>query len=64
MRVAHADIVHVLERIADVVEAGAAHADSLGDQARATVQVELAHIGRMRRVGHEGERTHGLGLQS
>ena len=59
MRVAHADLAHMVEGIADVVDARAAHADALRDQARAAVQVELAHIGRVGRIGHEGERLHG-----
>ena len=59
VRVAHADLMHVVERVADVVDARAAHADALRDQARAAVQVELAHVCRMRGIGHEGERAHG-----
>jgi hypothetical protein len=58
MRIAHADLVHVVERIADVVDAWTARADSLGDQARAPVQVELAHVRRMRRIGDERKRAH------
>ena len=61
MRIAHADLVHVLERVADVIDAGAASADSLRDETRAPVQVELAHVGRMRRVGDERKRVHGPG---
>ena len=53
MRIAHADVVHVVERVADVVDARAAHADALRDQARASLQVELAHIGGMIRIGDE-----------
>ena len=56
MRIAHADLVHVLERVADVVDARAARADSLRHQARASVQAELAHVRRMRRIGDERER--------
>ena len=59
MWIVHADVVHVLERVADVVDAGAADADALRDQARAALQVELAHVGRMLGVGDEGERPHG-----
>jgi hypothetical protein len=62
VRVAHADPVHVLERVADVVDARPADADPLRYQPRAAVQVELAHIGRMRGIGDEGERTHGSAL--
>src|SRR5574341_2278223 len=58
VRVAHADLVHVLERVADVVHAWPAHADALRHEARASMQVELAHVGRMRRVGDERERIH------
>ena len=39
-----------VERVADVVDRGAALADALSDEARPTVQVELAHISGMRRV--------------
>ena len=56
VRIAHADLVHVVEGIADVVDARAAHADSLRDQARAPVQIELAHERRMGGIGDEGER--------
>jgi predicted ATPase len=56
VRVAHADVVHVLERVADVVDARPAHADALRDEARAAMQVELAHVGWMRGVGDECER--------
>ena len=58
MRIAHADLMHVVERIADVVDAWTARADSLGHQARAPVQVELAHVRRMRGIGDEGKRAH------
>jgi len=57
MRVAHADVVHVIERVADVVDARPADADSLRHQPRAAMEVELAHVGRMRRIGDERERT-------
>ena len=58
MRIAHADRVHVVEGIADVVDAVPAHADALRDEPRSAVQVELAHVGRMGRVGDEGQRAH------
>jgi len=58
VRIAHADVVHVIERVADVVDARPALADALRHQARAPVQVELAHVGRMLRIGDEGERPH------
>jgi hypothetical protein len=64
VRIAHADRVHVVESIADVVDAGAAHADALRDEPRAAVQVELAHVGRMRGVGDEGQGPHCLVFQS
>ena len=58
MRIAHADLVHVVERVADVIHTGAALADALGDEPGAAMQVQFAHVGRVRRVGDEGERTH------
>src|SRR5207248_1406378 len=58
VRVAHADVVHVLERVSDVVDAGAALADALRHQPRTAMQVELAHIGRMLWIGDERERVH------
>jgi hypothetical protein len=58
MRVAHAELVHVLERVLDVVDAGAALADALRHQARAAMQVELAHVRRVGGVGEKGERVH------
>jgi len=58
MRIAHADFVHMVEGLADVVDARAARADSLRHQSRAAVQVQLRDISRMRRVGDEGERAH------
>lgn len=59
MRIAHADLVHVIERFADVVDARPARTDPLCDQPRAAVQVELADIGGMAGIGDEGERAHG-----
>jgi hypothetical protein len=44
MRVAHADLVHVVERVLDVVDAGPAHADPLRDEPGASVQVELVDV--------------------
>ena len=58
VRVAHADLVHVIERVADVVDARPADADALRHQPRAAVQVELAHVGGMRRIGDEGQGLH------
>lgn len=63
MRIAHADPVHVIEGVADVVDARTADADALGDEARAAVQVELAHVRRVRRIGDERKRPHGFGFQ-
>lgn len=62
VRIADPDLVHVVERVADVVDARTAHADALGHQARAALQVELAHVSRVRRVGDESERPHGFAL--
>jgi hypothetical protein len=56
VRVAHADLVHVIERLLDVVDARSARADALSDQSRPAVQVELAHVGRVLGIGEEGER--------
>jgi len=56
--VAHAHVVHVVERIADVVDARPARADALCDQPRAAVQVELAHVGGMRGIGDESQGAH------
>ena len=56
MRVAHSELVHVRERISDVVDRGTALADSLRDEARAAVQIELAHICGMRGVCEKRER--------
>ena len=58
MRIAHADLVHVLESVANVVDARAARADSLRHQARTAVQTELAHVRRMRRIRDERKRAH------
>jgi hypothetical protein len=58
VRVAHADFPHVVERVADIVDARAALADALGHQARPPMQVELAHVRGMLRVGEEGKRAH------
>ena len=58
MRVAHADIMHVVDRIADVLDARPAHSDSLRHQPGAAMQVQLAHVGGVRRIGDEGKRAH------
>jgi hypothetical protein len=62
VRIAHADAVHMVERVADVVNARPADPDSLRHQPRAAVQVELAHVGRVRGIGDEGQRAHGFGF--
>jgi hypothetical protein len=56
MRIAHADIVHVVERIANVVDARSADSDALRHQARTAVQVELTDVRRVRGVRDESER--------
>ena len=56
VRIAHPDFLHVIEGVADVIDAGTASADSLGHEACAPMQVELAHVRRMLRVGDERER--------
>jgi hypothetical protein len=58
MRIAHAHFLHVIQRVADVVDACAALADALRHEARAPVEIELADVGRMLGVGKEGERAH------
>ena len=59
VRIAHAHFVHVVERVADVIDARPPSADSLRHEARAAVQVELAHVRRVRGIGDERKRTHG-----
>src|SRR2546421_1703437 len=56
MRVAHAERMHMLDGVADVIDAWTALADALHDYARASVQIELAHVRWMLRVSEEGER--------
>lgn len=56
MRIAHADIVHVVERIANIVDARSADSDALRHQARTAVQVELTDVRRVRGVRDESER--------
>ena len=46
----------MIEGAANVVDTRAALADALGDQPCAAMQVQLAHVGRVARVGDEGER--------
>jgi len=58
VRIAHADVMHVVQRVADVVDARPADADALGHEACAPVQIELAHVGRMSRVRDERQRPH------
>jgi hypothetical protein len=56
VRIAHADLLHVIEGVADVVDARTAGADPLRHKPRPAVQVELAHVGGMCGIGDEGER--------
>jgi hypothetical protein len=56
MRIAHADIVHVVERVANIVDARSADSDALRHQARTAVQVELTDVRRVRGVRDESER--------
>jgi hypothetical protein len=56
MRIAYAQLAHVRERMSDIVDRGTALADTLRDEARAPVQVELAHIGGMRGICEKRER--------
>jgi hypothetical protein len=56
MRVAYAELVHVVQGVADVVDARPSLADSLGDQPRTAMEIELAHVGRMPGVGDESQR--------
>jgi len=58
VRIAYAYFVHVVERIADVVDTRAALPDALGDEPRPAVQIELANICRVRWIGDEGERSY------
>jgi hypothetical protein len=62
VRIAYTHFMHMVERVPDVVDARAALPDALCDEAGAAMQVELAHIGRMRRVGDEGERLHAAAI--
>jgi hypothetical protein len=56
MRIAHADIVHVVERVANIVDARSADSDALRHQARTAVQVEFTDVRRVRGVRDESER--------
>ena len=58
MRIAHAHLAHVLERIADVIDARPAVADALRDQPCAPVQIEFAHIRRVLGIRDESKRAH------
>jgi len=58
VRVAYAHLAHLVEGIANVVDAAAALPDALRHQPGAPVQIELAHVGGMRGVDEEGERAH------
>ena len=56
VRVAHADFPHVVDGVADIVDAKAPLAGALRHQPRASVQVQFADVGGVRGVGEEGER--------
>jgi len=56
MRIAYSQLAHVRERMPDIVDRSTALADTLRDEARSAVQIELAHIGGVRGVGEERER--------
>lgn len=56
VRIAHAHVVHVVEGVPDVIDTRPALADALGDEARPAMQVELANVGRMTRIGDKRER--------
>lgn len=55
VRITHADLVHVVEGVADVIDTRPALADALGDEARPAMQVELPNIAGMVGIGDEGE---------
>jgi len=57
VRIGHAELVHVLERVPDVVRATAALAHALRHQLGAAVQVEFARVLRVAGIGDEGQRT-------
>jgi hypothetical protein len=56
MRVAHAELMHVVEGVADVIHARPTLPDALGHQARTPMQVELPDVRRVAGIGDEGER--------
>ena len=56
VQIAHTHVLHVVDGVADVVDAQAALAHALRHQPRTSLQVELAHISRVRRIGEKGER--------
>ena len=53
--IAHAHLVHMVQRVADVIDTRSALADALGDETRAAMQIEFPDVGRMVRIGDEGE---------
>jgi hypothetical protein len=55
VRIAHAHVVHVVEGVPDVIDTRPALADALGDEARPAMQVELANVGGMTRIGDKRE---------
>ena len=56
MWIAHANLVHMVEGVPDVIDTWPALADALGDEARPAIQVELANVGGMTRIGDKRER--------
>jgi len=54
--IAHPDLFHVIDGIADVIDAKAPLPHPLRHQPRPTVQVQLPHVCGVRRIGEEGER--------
>jgi len=57
VRIAHAHLMHMIERVADVVDARTPLPDALGDQPRPAMQVELANVSGVSGIGDEGERS-------
>jgi hypothetical protein len=58
VRIAYAKGVHMLDGIADIVDARAAHPNALHHHPCPSMQIELAHVGRVFGIGKKGERAH------
>lgn len=56
MRIAHAKGVHMLDSVADVVNARAAHPDALHHHPCPSMEIKLAHVRGVFRIGEKGER--------